>query len=216
MQTSAPIETIGDLLERLGSIAPERVRFHPAPGTATETDVVEVERREHRLCELVEGVLVEKVMGYAESLLAGALLAALRAFVLPRNLGLVSGADGMMRLFPGLVRIPDVAFVSWGRVPGGHVPREPVPTLVPDVAVEVVSAGITEGEMERKRREYFRAGVRLVWLVDAESRTVTVYSGETERHVLTARHTLDGGQVLPGFFLDLPTLFAELDRHANG
>lgn len=42
-------------------------------------------------------------MGYRESILAGAILAALRAFVIPRRLGFVSGADGMMRLFPGLV-----------------------------------------------------------------------------------------------------------------
>lgn len=110
---------------------PERVRFHPSPGTATASDVVDVERRENRLCELVDGVLVEKVMGCLESLLAGALLAAIRSFVVPRNLGLVSGADGMVQIFPGLVRIPDVAFVSWGRIPDGRVPREPIPSLTP-------------------------------------------------------------------------------------
>jgi hypothetical protein len=46
MQTATPIETLGDLLDRLGRIDPERVRFHPAPGTATEADVVEIERKE--------------------------------------------------------------------------------------------------------------------------------------------------------------------------
>ncbi len=215
MPGSAEIETLGDLLQRLGRIAPERVRFHPAPGTATEGDVVDVERRENRLCELVEGVLVEKIMGYVESLLAGALLATLRGFVVPRNLGLVSGADGMMRLFPGLVRIPDVAFVSWDRVPGGRVPREPVPTLIPDLAVEVLSAGNTDAEMDRKRSEYFGAGVRLLWVVNAERRTVTVYASATTMEVLAEDRTLSGGDVLPGFTLELRDLFAELDRHAK-
>ena len=58
------IQTLDDLLERLGGISPRRVRFHPAPGTATEADVIEVEKRENRHCELVDGVLVEKAMGY--------------------------------------------------------------------------------------------------------------------------------------------------------
>ena len=66
-------------------------------------------------------------MGLRESLLAGVLLALLRAFVIPRNLGLVTGADGMLRLFPGLVRAPDVAFISWDHIPGGRVPEEADP-----------------------------------------------------------------------------------------
>ena len=44
--------------------------LHPRPGTATEKDVVHVLDRENRLCELVEGTLVEKAMGYEESEIA--------------------------------------------------------------------------------------------------------------------------------------------------
>src|SRR5438046_1438132 len=70
--------TIADLLEQLGDIPAERVRFQPCPGTATERDVIDVHDRENRLCELVDGTLVEKVMGFDESIfavhLAGALL----------------------------------------------------------------------------------------------------------------------------------------------
>jgi Uma2 family endonuclease len=84
----------------------------------------------------------------------------LRAYVVPRNLGIVSGEASMMRLFPGLVRIPDVAFASWDRIPGGCVPSEPIPNLVPDLAVEILSASNTAQEMSLKRPEYFAAGVR--------------------------------------------------------
>jgi hypothetical protein len=122
-----PIVTVGDLLHRLGGVSADRVRFYPIPGTATEQDVVDIERRENRLCELVEGVLVEKVMVCRESVLAVAIASALRAFVVPPKFGLVSGADGLVRLFPGLVRIPDVAFASRGRLPGGHMPTAPHP-----------------------------------------------------------------------------------------
>jgi hypothetical protein len=59
--------TVADLLEQLGGISPERVRLQPAPGMATEQDVLDIYAREKRPCELVDGVLVEKPMGYYES-----------------------------------------------------------------------------------------------------------------------------------------------------
>ncbi len=66
--TIAPpeIKTLADLRERLGGVSLERIWFHPAPGTATEKDVIEAEERENRLCELVDGTLVEKAMGFEE------------------------------------------------------------------------------------------------------------------------------------------------------
>lgn len=207
-------ETLADLLERLGGISPDRVRMKPPPGTATEADLIAAAEREGHACELVDGVLVEKAMGYRESLLAGLLLSLLRAFVVPRNLGLVSGADGTMRLFPGLVRIPDVAFVSWDRIPGRCVPREPIAGLAPDLAVEVLSRGNTPAEMARKRQEYFSAGASLVWLIDPVDRTVTVFTHRdpAQSTVLSDGDTLDGDNLLPGFALPLRDYFSELDR----
>ena len=99
---SAPLAssaTIGDLLKRLGQIPAERVRLRPSPGTATEKDVLDVLNRENVPCELVEGTLVEKAMGYEESEIAGLLLTFLNIFVRPRKLGIVTGADGTIRLF---------------------------------------------------------------------------------------------------------------------
>jgi Uma2 family endonuclease len=209
------IHTLADLLERLGNIPLDRVRFRPPPGTATEQDVLDVAAHEDRLCELVDRTLVEKPMGYCESVLALALAGFLRTFVIPGNLGVVSGADGMMRLFPGLVRIPDVAFASWDRFPNRRVPTAPVPNLVPDLAVEVLSLSNTAAEMARKLGEYFRAGVRLVWIVDPPARTVAVYTAPEQFTVLTEADTLDGAPVLPGFTLPLRELFAELDRQGN-
>src|SRR4029079_3277516 len=128
--------TIADLLERLGDIPPERVRFQPYPGTATERDVIEVHDRENRLCELVDGTLVEKVMGFDESMYALLLAASLIDYLKTHDLGKVVGADGMMRLFPGRVRIPDAAFISWERYPKGKRRRGEIPTVAPDLVVE--------------------------------------------------------------------------------
>jgi Uma2 family endonuclease len=212
---SPAIETLADLLEGLGQVPLDRIRFHPAPGTATERDVIEIEARENRLCELIDGVLVEKAMGFVESILAGAILAALREFVVPRNLGHVTGADGMMRLAPGLVRIPDVAFLSWNRFANRQLPDSALPELAPDLAVEVLREGNTEEEIERKRREYFEAGVSLVWIVNPRTRTASVFTSVAECHELSENELLDASPVLPGFRMSLRELFSELDRRGE-
>jgi Uma2 family endonuclease len=199
--------TVSDLLHQLGDIPPERVRLQPPPGTATEADVVAVHSREERLCELVDGVLVEKTLGYYESYIAATLIRLLGNFVVAHDLGIVAGADGMMRLAPGLVRIPDVSFVSWEKLPGRRLPRQAIPDLVPDLAVEVLSEGNTPREMARKLDEYFALGVRLVWLVNPMTESTAVYTSRHSSAVLDKSATLEGGVILPGFTLPLSALF---------
>ncbi|HEX8200725.1 MAG TPA: Uma2 family endonuclease, partial [Isosphaeraceae bacterium] len=197
-QTTAisPRRTVADLLKELGDIPADRVRLHPTPGTATEQDVLDIEAREGRLCELVDGVLVEKVMGYSGSRLAAELIISLGIFLRRHNLGVVAGADGMLKLTTGLVRIPDVSFVSWDRLPGRRVPPEPIPLLPIDLAVEVISKGNTRAEMERKLREYLASGARLVWFIYPKTRTARVYTSPRQATLLKEDGVLDGGAVL--------------------
>lgn len=211
-EITAQPPTIDGLIERLGGIPLNRVLSEPAPGLATEADLIEAQRKYDRLYELVDGILVEKGMGFTESVLAGALIELLRRFVIPRNLGLITTPDGMVRLFPGLVRIPDVAFVAWERLPERRFPKTPIPSLAPDLVVEILSESNTNAEMQRKRAEYFSAGVKLIWEIDPETRTVAVYGPDGSVEILGASQRLDGKDVLPGFTLDLNELFAELDR----
>jgi Uma2 family endonuclease len=202
-------ETVADLLESLGDIPPERVRMQPPPGTATEADVIAIHAREKRLCELVDGTLVEKPMGYDESRLAAELISTLVVFLHQRDLGTVAGEAGMMQLLTGLVRIPDVSFVRWEHLPEAY---GPVPLLAPDLAVEVLSESNTPKEMERKLREYFDAGTQLVWVFDPRARTVTVYTAPDQFTVLDESQTLDGGAVLPGLVIPLRELFERASR----
>jgi Uma2 family endonuclease len=205
----ADIKTLADLRRRLGGIPLKRIWFHPAPGTATERDVIEAEERENRLCELIDGTLVEKAMGFEESRLAMCLGHLINSYLDQHDLGICIGADGMMRIAPGLVRIPDVSFISWDRLPGRESPKEPIPDLAPDLAVEVLSEGNTPAEMARKVREYFDAGVVLVWLIDPRKRTARVFSKVGKSTLVRADQALDGGAVLPGFTVPLADL---LDR----
>ncbi|HJT31570.1 MAG TPA: Uma2 family endonuclease [Pirellulales bacterium] len=210
VESSPASLTIHDLAELFGDMPAWRIRNVPAPGTATEDDVVEIEEREDRLCELVDGVLVEKTVGYDESCLTVALAALLHNFVKAHKLGKVSGPDGMLRLFPGLVRIPDVAFVSWKRFSKRRGTSK-LPDLVPDLAVEVLSEGNTPKEMSRKLDDYFDAGVRLVWFVDLRKRTVEVFSSKKSSKLLRKHQNLTGGKVLSGFSVSLEELFAEAE-----
>ncbi|MBV9124443.1 MAG: Uma2 family endonuclease [Planctomycetes bacterium] len=206
-------KNLADLVERLGDIPLERILLQAPPGTATEQDVLAARATpEKRLCELVDGVLVEKAMGTRESWLAVLLIHHLMTFLEQHDLGLVLGADGMLRFFSGRVRIPDVSFLSWERLPGRELPDSPIADLVPDLAVEVLSKGNTKKEMARKLRDYFQAGVRLVWLVDPKSQAVDVYTSATKKKRLTRNQILEGGEVLPGFTLPLRQLFTPSRR----
>ena len=166
--------SIADLLKDLGDISPDRVRLRPQPGKAMEKDVTFLHRKEKRLCELVDGVLVEKIMGAPEAALAIDIIVFLSTYLARHDIGMLLGPDGMLRLMPGLVRIPDVSFLSWHRLPGKQRPTEALPDLVPDLAVEVLSTGNTKAEMKRKVREYLDAGCRIIWLVDPRKRIVEV------------------------------------------
>ena len=206
---TAPTTTLADL--GLGSIPASRIRMHPAPGTATIDDADLIEQKENRLFELYDGVLVEKPMGYNESDLAMYLGYVLNAHVVPRQLGKVTGPDGMLELPKGQVRMPDVAFVSRRNLALVPKPRPRVPRLVPDLAVEVLSKSNTREEMARKRRDYFAAGTIQVWQVDPKKRTVDVFTAPDTFKTFTERDTLRGEPLLPGFALKLRDLFAQLD-----
>ena len=98
----------------------------------------------------------------------------------------MAGEGGTIQLDIDLVRIPDVSFVSWERVPGGEIPDEPVPLLVPDLAVEVISRSNTPKEMDEKLQEYFEKGVRLVWYVRPQD------PGRRRLHGAGPLHPADG------------------------
>jgi|SRR5579863_8500906 len=203
---------LAELLDRFGPMPAGRIRTDPAPGTATAKDVLAIHSREKKLCELVDAVLVEKVMGYKESILACEIIALLRAFVRPKKLGVVAGEGGMLRLAPQLVRIPDVSYISRSRLTNGKPPHEPMPALAPNLAVEVLSESNTEQEMSRKLEDYFDAGVQLVWFVVPPTRSIEVFTSRGKPTVLKGTQTLTGGTVLPGFKVKVADIFAVLDE----
>jgi Uma2 family endonuclease len=199
-------------LASLGDIPPARIRLNPPPGCATEADVLAVEANvDQSPCELIDGTLVEKAMGFTESLLAAFLVHVLREFVVRNKLGIVTTADGMVRILPGQIRIPDVAYFSWDQLPGRKVPTARIPPIAPTLAIEILSPSNTIREMERKRRDYFSAGTDEVWEVAPATRSVHRYLANGELITLNEHECL-ATTLLPGFNLALAELFAVLDE----
>lgn len=191
-------------LRDLGDVPPHRIRMIPYPGTATEADAVRVSETEC-LCELVNGTLVEKVMGTPESSLAFILIGWLAPYLRQNPIGMGHSPDGMFRMLHGNIREPDVAFTRRDRMPN---PLPQVGGWCPDLCVEILSPDNTRAEMAIKRKEYFDSGCQLDWEIDPRKKTATVFTADDAG---TQTNTLEGGTVLPGFALPLAQLFAEYD-----
>ncbi len=200
--------TLADLLSRLGNVPLDRVLLTPAPGTATVEDAIR-----HPMCELIEGTLVEKAMSYFESRLAMILVWALETFLEQHPFGYVVGPDAQTYVDDVKIRIPDVSFVRWERTPNHQVSSDPIGSIVPNLAVEVLSSGNTRSEIDLKRRELFAGGMKLMWVLDPESESVEVFTSPSERRVLTAVDSLEGSDVIPGFQLSIREW---LDRARHG
>ena len=116
----------------------------------------------------------------------------------------------MVRLGIRLVRMPDVAYIARTSFPGGKFPKGAIAPIAPDIAVEVLSKSNTRREMERKRKEYFGAGTKLVWEFDPKKHTVKSYFAPEQFTAYAESDILPGDPVLPGFSLNLTELFAQL------
>lgn len=203
--------TVADVLAHLPEYPADRICTYPAPGTATEDDVLDAESRTGYICELIDGTLVKKVMASRESLLAAALIHYIYLYLDTNNIGAVFAPDGLLKILTSQIRAPDVSFIRWERFPGGRLPEAAIYAVSPNLAAEILSKGNTKAEMDRKLRDYFRSGVQLVWYIDPKTRTAKSYRGKDDCQDIAADGLLSGGEVLPGFELKLADLFARVE-----
>ena len=125
--------------------------------------------------------------------------------------GLGTGVvEGLFILDPvrDVRRRPDVAFVSAEKWPLNRpIPESGDWELIPDLAVEVISPNDVFQDVLAKMREYFRLGVKQVWIVLPVDREIYVYDSPRDLCILTADNELDGGALLPGLRLQVGSLF---------
>jgi len=160
--------------------------------------------------EVVDGQIVEEPpLGAREGCIATTISFLLNQFVREKRLGRVANEVLFtLRAEPRLRRSPDVAFVSAERWPMTKIVLSSAAwEVIPDLAVEVISPTDLASEVQTKIAEYFRAGVRVVWVVYAQQSEVYVYESPREIRAFGRDETVDGGTVLPGFWMPLAEVF---------
>jgi Uma2 family endonuclease len=160
-------------------------------------------------CELIQGELIKmSPVGFEHGSIVTNVSLALGGFVKQHGLGRVAGSETGFRISrdPDTVRAPDVAFVRAQRVP-----PEPVRGYfegAPDLAVEILSPHDRATDVLDKVHQWLRAGCQVVWVVDPEKRTVTVYEAPDRAMMLARGDELSGGELLPGLRLPVVEVFA--------
>jgi Uma2 family endonuclease len=163
------------------------------------------------LYEVIDGRIVEKTVGAYECWLAGLVFGPLDRYLMTKPCG--RGVQEMifdLRPVVDRQRRPDVAFVSYERWARDRaVPETPSWAVAPDLAIEIVSRSNTADDVAEKLEDYFKAGVRLVWVIYPRQRKAYAYASPTDVRVLGLNDELDGASVLPGFRLALRNLFEQ-------
>ncbi len=163
---------------------------------------------ENRSFELIRGKVVEvsrptKKHGIV-SLNVGFVL---KLYVRKTRKGYVVSNDSgvLLETDPDTVVGPDIAYFTDARTFAEVHPKwgeEP-----PVLAVEVLLPNDKPNKVNAKVRDYLKGGVKLVWLVDFEERTVCVYRPNRNLDVLVESDVLNGGEELPGFSCPVAELF---------
>ncbi len=166
--------------------------------------------RDRPMPELVDGELVERVMGQKADAIDFRIGRRVGNYVEDHDLGLVNGAQGSYQIFPDdpdKVRIPDVSFTRKVRLPKGG-PAEGHGRVAPDLVIEVNSPNDSGDYLESKIIDFFAAGVPLIWVAYPESKSVLVHRRNGSAQRLQVGDILDGEDILPGFRCDVAALFA--------
>jgi len=159
--------------------------------------------------ELIDGVPVEKHMGAESDEIGMALGSLLKRFIREHKLGHVFGAKTGYVCFPSdpkLLRLPDVSYIAAGRLKGDKAPQGHI-TIAPDLAVEVVSPRDPYVLIEAKVKEYRSAGVKLIWIITPEPKSVLIRRLDGTCAELDEAGTLSGEGVIPGLACPVAELF---------
>lgn len=165
--------------------------------------------------DLIAGELIKQMpAGLEHGGLAALIAWILNNFVLPRELGLVVGAETgfLLARDPDHVLGPDVAFIRADRLPSSAQEWRKYLPLPPDLAVEIVSPSDRASTVHDKVMDYLDHGVPLLWVVHPVRKTVTVWTPDRTARVLRGTDELDGGDVLPGFSVRVGEIFERMRR----
>jgi Uma2 family endonuclease len=151
--------------------------------------------------EYVNGEILERNMGEKDhAAWQIALMAALREWRQPANIRIYP--ELRLQTTPTTLRIPDVMAIE------RNAPDEQIITHPPLLCVEILSPEDRFSRMEDKIAEYFRLGVRAVWVVEPRKQTAYQCEGAPfSQWRITSELTIPGTPVR----IELAALIADLD-----
>ncbi len=132
----------------------------------------------------------------------------LRAWNKQTKLGKTFNSSTGFTLPNGATRAPDASWVRldrWEALTSQQ--REAFPPLCPDFVVELRSPTDNLKNLQAKMQEYIEQGATLGWLIDPKTKQVEISRQGREREILNQPTTLSGEDILPGFVLDLQSVF---------
>jgi Uma2 family endonuclease len=191
----------------------EIAALFPPQGKWTEEEYLTLET--DRRIELADGCLEFLPMPkVAHKLVELFLFQALLAFVHGRKLGFVSDSGLKVRLWNGLIRLPDIVFVS--REHKSDFDEDCYNRA--DLVMEVVSPSGKDRNRDyfAKRREYAKAGISEYWIVDPalkQIKVLTLNGGKSYKlHGSFSKGQKAASKLLKGFEVDVTDALAGLKQ----
>ena len=124
------------------------------------------------------------------------------------KLGKVFDSSTGFKLPNGANRAPDASWVkleTWNALTPEQ--QKKFPPICPDFVVELMSPSDSLKETQDKMKEYRDNGAVLGWLINRKSRQLEIYRPNQEVEVLESPATVSGEDVLPGFILNLESIW---------
>jgi Uma2 family endonuclease len=158
--------------------------------------------------ELIDGVMiVHSPATLRHDNVAGFLRTLMRCYTSDKDLGLVLGPDGLVRIKKGRRVGADLFFLSKDRVP------KPLPKEykgVPDLFLEVLSPSNRDDDLDEKRPLYREAGVKEIWFVDPDEQQIILDRRRGQRYVTKTIHTgRVESAVVRGFWIEADWLWSD-------
>ncbi len=122
--------------------------------------------------------------------------------------GVGFGSSAGFTLPNGAVRSPDAAWIKkirWEAILPEE--RKRFAPICPEFVIELRSESDSLKTLKTKMDEYIKNGTLLGWLIDRVNRKVYIYRPNAVVMELDNPTTLSGEDVLPGFVLDLSTVW---------
>jgi len=162
---------------------------------------------EDKRYELDEGELIEMTRpAYKHNRIVQTLLVELELYFRQNSVGEALQSENLYALSPATRRSPDVGIILGAR--RAELQNAKVIPIIPEIAAEVLSPTEKPGAIHRKLGQYFKAGVKEVWLIDPETRTAEIWTGPTLPESALQDDDALTSPLLPGFHLPLKDLFA--------